>query len=161
MWSLSFLPGTGMGPIVPGPSGDIGVSYRVRASWISIIDRPDVPITPDEGPMVARFVSQDHVVLGQRRRQRLEAMVRRGTAQVREVTRARIVLAAADRCSNAQIAAWVGVHVDTVRRVRRRFVVDGMSSLSDRPRPGRPLLYGPGMPGCWWWRPRRAFHRGR
>ena len=93
--------------------------------------------------MVARFVSQDHVVLGQRRRQRLEAMVRRGTAQAREVTRARIVLAAADRCSNAQIAAWVGVHVDTVRRVRRRFVVEGMSSLSDRPRPGRPLLYGP------------------
>ena len=93
--------------------------------------------------MVARFVSQDHVVLGQRRRQRLEAMVRRGTAQAREVTRARIVLAAADRCSHAQIAAWVGVHVDTVRRVRRRFVVEGMSSLSDRPRPGRPLLYGP------------------
>lgn len=93
--------------------------------------------------MVARSVSQDHVVLGQRRRQRLEALVRRGTAQAREVTRARIVLAAADRCSNAQIAARVGVHIDTVRRVRRRFVADGMPSLSDRPRPGRPLIYGP------------------
>ena len=58
-------------------------------------------------------------------------MVRRGTAQAREVTRARIVLAAADRCSHAQIAAWGGVHVDTVRRVRRRFVVEGMSSLSE------------------------------
>ena len=41
--------------------------------------------------MMARSVSQDCVVLGQRRRQRLEALVRRGTARVREVTRARIV----------------------------------------------------------------------
>ena len=84
--------------------------------------------------MMARSVSQDCVVLGQRRRQRLEALVRRGTARVREVTRARIVLAAADRCSNAEIAALVGVHIDTVRRVRHRFVTDGMQSLADRPR---------------------------
>lgn len=49
----------------------------------------------------------------------------RGTAEVRVVTRAKIVLAAAGRCSNAEIAAQVGVHVDTVRRVRSRFVVEG------------------------------------
>lgn len=91
--------------------------------------------------MMGRCVSRDLVVLGPRRRGRLEAIVRRGTAQVREVTRARIVLAAAKRCSNAEIAAQVGVHVDTVRRVRSRFVVEGMRSLADRPRPGRPLVY--------------------
>lgn len=86
-------------------------------------------------------VSRDVVMLGPRRRGRLEALVRRGTAQVREVTRARIVLAAAGRLSNAEIAGQVGVHVDTVRRVRSRFVTEGMSFLADRPRPGRPLVY--------------------
>ena len=91
--------------------------------------------------MMGRCVSRDLVVLGPRRRGRLEAIVRRGSAEVREVTRAKIVLAAAKRCSNAEIAAQVGVHVDTVRRVRSRFVVEGMRSLADRPRPGRPLVY--------------------
>jgi transposase len=71
----------------------------------------------------------------------LEAIVRRSTAPVREVTRARIVLAAAGRSSNAAIAAEVGVCVDTVRKVRRRFVTEGMAALCDRPRPGRPLVY--------------------
>ena len=88
-----------------------------------------------------RVVSADLVLLGGRRRERLEAIVRRSTAPQREVTRARIVLAAADRASNAAIAAEVGVHVDTVRAVRHRFVVEGMRSLRDRPRPGRPLVY--------------------
>ena len=90
---------------------------------------------------MARAVSSDLVVLGPRRRGRLEAIVRRGTAQVREVTRARIVLAAARGGSFVQVAAEVGVHVDTVRRVRQRFVVEGMAALTDRPRPGRPLVY--------------------
>ena len=91
--------------------------------------------------MMGRCASRDLVLLGPRRRSRLEAIVRRGTAQVREVTRAKIVLAAARRLSNAQIAAQVGVHVDTVRRVRSRFITEGMRSLADRPRPGRPLVY--------------------
>ena len=90
-----------------------------------------------------RHSRMDSVAVSQAVRYPLEALVRRGTAQAREVTRARIVLAAADRCSNAEIAALVGVHIDTVRRVRHRFVTDGMQSLADRPRSGRPLVYGP------------------
>jgi hypothetical protein len=54
---------------------------------------------------------------------------RRQTAPVREVRRARILLAAAgtgpDRQSNAAIAAQVGCHVDTVRATRRDFRAEG------------------------------------
>ena len=89
-----------------------------------------------------RAVSADVVVLGGRRRQKLEAIVRRGTAPIREVTRAKIILAAGVRqLSNAKIAAEVGVGIDTVRRVRHRYVTEGIAALSDRPRPGRPLVY--------------------
>src|SRR5664279_5932540 len=98
MWSLSFLPGTGMGPIVPGPSSDIGVSY----TGAGVLDQ--------HHRSVQMFVSR----LMRGRWWRVlsarimwcwvngggsDAMVRRGTAQARGVTRARIVLAAADRCS--------------------------------------------------------------
>lgn len=88
-----------------------------------------------------RAVSADLVVLGGRRRQKLEAIARRATAPVRVVRRARIILAAATGASNAQIAAEVQVSVDTVRRVRHRYVTDGIAALHDRPRSGRPLVY--------------------
>lgn len=88
-----------------------------------------------------RAVSADLVVLGGRRRQKLEALVRRSTAPVRIVQRARILLLAAGRVSNARIAAQVGVDVGTVRRVRHRYVTEGIAALHDRPRSGRPLVY--------------------
>ncbi|MGO8940715.1 MAG: helix-turn-helix domain-containing protein [Mycobacterium sp.] len=36
-----------------------------------------------------------------------------------------------------EIAAEVGVHVDTVRKWRRRFVAGGLPGLDDLPRSGR------------------------
>jgi transposase len=57
----------------------------------------------------------------------------RQSAPVREVRRARIVLAAAARQSNAAVAAQVGCHVDTVCRTRRDFRTRGMKALRDRP----------------------------
>ena len=90
---------------------------------------------------MARMGSTDTVVLGQRRRIRLEAMVARPTTAQRMVMRAKIVLAAWRGRSNAAIARTLGITVDTVRKWRRRFVADGMSGLHDRPRPGRPALY--------------------
>jgi transposase len=91
---------------------------------------------------MARVVSADLVVLGGRRRSKLEAIVRRASAPVRMVARARIILAAAAGRSNARIASEVGIDVGTVRRVRHRYVTEGITALDDRPRPGRPLVYG-------------------
>lgn len=59
------------------------------------------------------------------------------------VTRARIVLLAADGLRNVDIAARVGVCVDVASRWRKRFCVQRLEGLADRPRSGRPRRFGP------------------
>ena len=81
--------------------------------------------------------------LGDDDRRRLEALVRRATAEQRMVLRARIVLAAADGEENASIASRLGVALNTVIKWRKRFYEEGMDSLSDRPRSGRPRIFSP------------------
>jgi transposase len=56
--------------------------------------------------------------------------------------RAKIVLAAWRGQSNAAIAGSLGISEQTVRTWRRRFVREGMPGLYDRPRQGRPPVYG-------------------
>jgi transposase len=84
-------------------------------------------------PYRIMLTDQDHAAL--------TALAHRPTAAYRLVLRARIVLAAADGASNPAIAAAVGVHVDTARKWRRRFVEQGMAGLSDADRPGRPRRF--------------------
>lgn len=76
-------------------------------------------------------------------RRGLQALARSRTAPLREVQRARIVLAAADGASNAAIARDLSISESTVRTWRGRFAEHGVAGLSDRPRPGRPPSYGP------------------
>ena len=59
----------------------------------------------------------------------------------RDRLRAQIVLAAAAGSTNAAIAAQVGVHVDTVRKWRRRFAGAGLAGLADASRSGRPPVF--------------------
>jgi transposase len=94
---------------------------------------------------MARAASRDIVVLGARRKARLEAIVRRASSPQALVRRARIVLLAHAGWPNARIAAELGCAVTTVRTWRRRFVRGGMPALADRPRSGRPEVYGPGI----------------
>ena len=91
---------------------------------------------------MARAASQDIVILGSRRKAKLEAIVRRPSSPQALVRRARIVLLAHQRCPNAQIAAGLGCSAGTVRTWRRRFA-RGIPALADRPRSGRPEVYGP------------------
>jgi transposase len=90
----------------------------------------DVPLT---SPYTVNLTDPD--------RQTLQARVRAATTAQRDVLRARIVLAAADGDPNAQIARDLGVHVDTVRKWRRRYCADGLDGLRDRPRPGRQPVF--------------------
>jgi transposase len=92
---------------------------------------------------MARAASRDIVVLGSRRKTRLEAIVRRASAPQALVLRARIVLLAYAGWPNSQIARELGCAVNTVRTWRHRFVRGGMPALRDRPRSGRPEVYGP------------------
>jgi hypothetical protein len=71
-------------------------------------------------------VSADVVVLGTRRKDKLEAIVRRASCPQQLVFRARIVLLAACGESNQAIAAALGTTVGTARKWRRRYVREGM-----------------------------------
>ena len=75
----------------------------------------------------------------------LLALLTKGVAPVRRLTRARILLLADEGGTDPEIAAALHVHPATVERTRRRFVEGGPeAALSERPRPGgrRPKLDG-------------------
>src|SRR5258708_11725546 len=94
---------------------------------------------------MARVASRDVVVLGARRKARLEAIGRRAAAPQALARRARIVLLAHQGWANAQVAAELGCSVAPVRTWRRRFARGGMPALCDRPRSGQPEIYGPNV----------------
>ena len=73
----------------------------------------------------------------------LSARARSSTSAHRDVIRARIVLAAAQGVPNSSIAAELGLHVDTVRKWRRRFATGGLPGPDDLPRSGRPRVFTP------------------
>jgi transposase len=71
----------------------------------------------------------------------LKALTRRGTAEHRQVTRARIVLLAAAGWTNRGIARKLGLAPNTAAKWRKRFFKEGVHGLRDRQRPGRPRAF--------------------
>jgi putative transposase len=80
-------------------------------------------------------------------RRELDVLIRRHTTPQQVALRARIIVAAADGRNNTQIAHHLGVHVETVRLWRTRWLglqavnVDDLpleERLTDAPRPGAP-----------------------
>ena len=71
----------------------------------------------------------------------LKALTRRGTAEYRQVTRARIVLLASAGWANRAIARKLGLAPNTVGKWRKRFFAEGVDGLRDRKRPGRPRVF--------------------
>jgi transposase len=85
-------------------------------------------------------------------RAELERIVRRHTAGQQQVERARIVLLASDGLSNSEVARSMDVHIDTVRKWRRRWCgtrdvplaeLSVTARLGDAPRPGTPARITP------------------
>jgi transposase len=83
------------------------------------------------------------VVLTASQRRFLKRLVRRPTAQQRQVTRARIVLLASAGWANAAIARKLQVAPNTVGKWRKRFCQEGFDGLADRKRSGRPRVFPP------------------
>src|SRR5512146_34899 len=88
------------------------------------------------------------IVLSNLERQELEQLVRRHSTPQQIALRARIVLAAADRANNCQIARQVEASLDMVRRWRAIWLALQPASLddlpiierlTDAPRPGKPV----------------------
>jgi transposase len=78
------------------------------------------------------------IELSDEERALLEGFTRRRTSAHGLAQRSRIVLAAADGLSNAEIAERVGVSRPTVTKWRNRFTERRLDGLTDEPRPGRP-----------------------
>lgn len=70
-------------------------------------------------------------------REQLQSLIRRGKTSARKLTRARILLKAADGCTDEEIVAALNVGVATVERLRKRFVEASIGALNERPRPGK------------------------
>jgi transposase len=78
------------------------------------------------------------VTLHDDEREQLEHLLHRGTHATRKVTRARILLKAAEGAEDSAIAAALFVGRATVERTRQRFVEEGLAALEERPRLGQP-----------------------
>jgi transposase len=78
------------------------------------------------------------VTLSNNEREQLEHLLHGGTHATRKVTRARILLKAAEGWEDSTIAAALAVGRATVERTRQRFVEEGLAALAERPRPGTP-----------------------
>jgi transposase len=76
------------------------------------------------------------VDLSPEERATLEHMLRSGKTGARKLTRARILLQAADGLSDGAIATALDVGTATVARTRQRFVATGLEALDEAPRPG-------------------------
>jgi transposase len=76
------------------------------------------------------------VTLDAEEREYLEQLLHSGTHATRRVTRARILLKAAEGWEDGAIAEALSVGRATVERTRQRFVEEGLGALADHPRPG-------------------------
>jgi len=76
-------------------------------------------------------------------RTRLEAMARKYTASYREVIRAKIVLYAATGLENDEIAQRLDTPRQIVSKWRKRFFLERLAGLAERPRRGRPARFSP------------------
>jgi transposase len=83
--------------------------------------------------MVKRYL----VVLTEGQRAELERRDA-GALTRRQRHRVEVLLRAAAGQTDADIADDLGIHANTVARIRRRFAVEGLGALTERPRPGVP-----------------------
>jgi len=72
----------------------------------------------------------------------LERRVRARTTAQRMVQRCRAMLLAADGVPNRRIAPQVGINENQIGLWRKRFESERLAGLDDRPRSGRPRVYG-------------------
>ena len=82
------------------------------------------------------------IMLRDDERRELERRIRARSTAPRQRIRARVILLAADGLSNRAISRIVGMRYEHVGTWRRRFLEEGLPGLQERPRPGRPALYG-------------------
>jgi transposase len=74
-------------------------------------------------------------------RRTIQTLAHSRTAPARQVERAKIIWLSAQGLKGPAIAERLDIHPQTVRDWLKRFNQQGLSGLSDRPRPGKPRTY--------------------
>lgn len=97
----------------------------------------DVAITLAGGRMAISTPNLYPVFLSPKQRERLEALTRRGHAPVRKIRHTQVLLLSdhnrpKGRMTRLQVSEVLKMHVNTVDRIRRRFVQEGESPALDR-----------------------------
>src|SRR6266705_1121174 len=88
------------------------------------------------------------VTLRASERRLLKRLVRKQTAQQRQVTSARIVLLASAGWANQAIARKLAIAPNTACKWRKRFFKEGFDGLGDSKRAGRPRVFAPAVVAC-------------
>jgi CRP-like cAMP-binding protein len=73
----------------------------------------------------------------------LQHIAQKYTLPYFQVTRAKIILFAAEGVANKDIAEYLRVPREIVSKWRKRFFEHRLTGLQDRPRPGRPPIFSP------------------
>jgi transposase len=76
------------------------------------------------------------ITLEDAEREQLEQLLHSGVPATRKVTRARMLLKAAEGWEDQALAAALSGGRATVERLHQRFVEEGLGALEERPRPG-------------------------
>jgi putative transposase len=84
-------------------------------------------------------MKKQHLQLSAEERQALQTLLSKGKLPVKQFKRATGLLALDQSASYQAVATLLQVTSTTVRSWRDRFVAEGMVSLQDKPRPGRPI----------------------
>jgi hypothetical protein len=90
---------------------------------------------PRQSPYRIELSDEERVVL--------ESLARSYTLPYWQVTRAQMVLMAAEGMRNDEIAARLNCGRDVVSQWRKRFFERRLAGLEDRPRGGRPPTFAP------------------
>lgn len=81
------------------------------------------------------------VRLSPQEREQLEGLVSKGKANARKITHAQVLLRVDEkgpRFTDEEVAETFGVHVNTVRSIRERFVMEGLESALNRKKRATP-----------------------
>ena len=79
--------------------------------------------------------------ISETQRRELHEITRKQNGEAKLFLRARIILLAAEGWGHSEISAALGIHRNQVLKRRKRFQEEGMTSLQDRPRSGKPPTY--------------------
>ncbi len=82
------------------------------------------------------------IKLKKEEREFLQQFVKKGAKKARAIARANVLLLADDAYSNDEISNATKVHRQSVWRIKKRYLKEGLdSALKEKPRPGQPRKY--------------------